>query len=150
MNVIDKYRDRLDETRSALEDTMMSGFENIELAPIYHGRDVNIESLADATGLLQFLDRDVSSLSGGQKQRVAIARTLANHNDVLLMDEPTSALDVEAVVQMEEFILDLQKEKELTIVFVTHSQEQVGRLGGLGAVLDNGKLEKVGRIFDDA
>jgi ABC-type Mn2+/Zn2+ transport system ATPase subunit len=59
-------------------------------------------------------------LSGGQQQRVLIARALAGEPDLLLLDEPTNGMDLEAERAIMELLLDLQKEKSTTVVFVTH------------------------------
>ncbi len=66
------------------------------------------------------------ALSGGQQQRLCIARALAMTPDVLLMDEPCSALDPVATLKIEELMLELRR--ELTIVTVTHSMQQAGRV----------------------
>ena len=59
-------------------------------------------------------------LSGGQQQRVLIARALAGEPDLLLLDEPTNGMDLEAERAIMELLLDLQREKSTTVVFVTH------------------------------
>jgi zinc transport system ATP-binding protein len=59
-------------------------------------------------------------LSGGQQQRVLIARALAGEPDLLLLDEPTNGMDLGAEREVMELLLDLQREKQTTIVFVTH------------------------------
>ena len=64
-------------------------------------------------------------LSGGQQQRVLIARALAGEPEALLLDEPTNGMDVQAEGAIMELLLDLQRERSTTIVFVTHLQSAI-------------------------
>ena len=69
------------------------------------------------------VDKPAGELSGGQAQRAALARTLANEPEVLLLDEPTSALDPAATRRVEETILHLRDTLGLTVVWVSHAIE---------------------------
>ncbi|MFK7746574.1 MAG: ABC transporter ATP-binding protein [Roseobacter sp.] len=75
-------------------------------------------------GLSDFADVYPSQLSGGMRQRVAIARTLANDPEVLLMDEPFGALDAETRWMMQELIVDIADKTSTTMVIVTHDLEE--------------------------
>ena len=75
-------------------------------------------------GLGKFADAYPSQLSGGMRQRVAIARTLANGPEVLLMDEPFGALDAETRWLMQEMIVDVAEKTNTTMVVVTHDLEE--------------------------
>ncbi len=77
-----------------------------------------------------------AQLSGGQRQRTAIARTLALEPDLLLMDEPFAALDAPTRESLQDLVLDLQSERELTLVLVTHTIEEAAVLGRRILVLD--------------
>lgn len=88
------------------------------------------------------LDANALGLSGGQAQRLCIARALAVEPEVLLMDEPTSALDPIATARLEELIAELKD--ELTIVIVTHSMQQAGRVSQRTAFFYMGALIEVG------
>ncbi len=83
----------------------------------------------DLVRLTRFKDAWPSQLSGGMKQRVAIARTLANAPDVLLMDEPFGALDAETRWNMQELMIDIGASTETTVVMVTHDIEEALFLG---------------------
>ena len=75
-------------------------------------------------GLSKFADAYPSQLSGGMRQRVAIARTLANYPEVLLMDEPFGALDAETRWLMQELMIDVAEKTNTTMVIVTHDLEE--------------------------
>lgn len=75
-------------------------------------------------GLSKFVDAYPSRLSGGMRQRVAIARTLANAPEVLLMDEPFGALDAETRWQMQELMINVAEASGTTIIMVTHDIEE--------------------------
>ena len=87
----------------------------------------------------ELLHRNVESLSGGQKQRVNLARTLAMEPDIILMDEPTSSLDPAAAQVIEQLVLKLNGEAQKTFILVSHNLEQIQRLAGACAVLDQGR-----------
>ena len=84
-------------------------------------------------------------LSGGQQQRVALVRSLITKPKVLLLDEPLSNLDAKLRVKMREEIREIQKKYEITMVFVTHDQEEAMVLGDKIAIMDQGKLIQIGR-----
>lgn len=79
--------------------------------------------------LLNLAEKYPSQVSGGQRQRTAIARTLALEPDLLLMDEPFSSLDAPTREGLQNLILELQAEQNLTLVIVTHTIEEAVILG---------------------
>lgn len=90
------------------------------------------------------VNKPAGELSGGQAQRVALARTLANQPQVLLLDEPTSALDPMATRRVEETVLHLRDTLGLTVVWVSHAIEQVERTADTVALLVDGKVVEIG------
>ena len=77
----------------------------------------------DRMGLTEWADHLPSELSGGQKQRIAIARALVTNPQVILADEPTGALDTKTGDMIMELFIELNKNKGMTIVQVTHEEE---------------------------
>ena len=89
-------------------------------------------------------DRMPSQLSGGQQQRVALARAIVIHPDVLLMDEPLCNLDAKLRVTMRTGIKKIQKQLNITTIYVTHDQEEALSISDRIAVIHDGKVEQVG------
>lgn len=103
----------------------MSARDNVELPLIYKGvlkpeRIARAERALDLVGLGGRAGHDPSQLSGGQQQRVAIARALAGDPQVVLADKPTGNLDTKRSAEIMELLVDLRRERNLTIVMVTH------------------------------
>jgi putative ABC transport system ATP-binding protein len=121
--------------------------ENVTIGPRLRGDSVTEERLAGllgAVGLSGYADRDVGDLSGGEAQRVAIARTVANDPDVLLLDEPTASLDSEAEEDVERLLTDLLATGERTAVLVTHDERQAARLADRVARVAAGRVVDLG------
>ncbi len=78
----------------------------------------------DLVGLAKFKDAYPHQLSGGMKQRVAIARALATNPRILLMDEPFGALDAQTRAQMQEYLLQIWRNVDVTILFITHDLDE--------------------------
>ncbi len=83
----------------------------------------------ELVGLSKFEDAYPHELSGGMKQRVAIARALANRPRILLMDEPFGALDPNTRARMQSYLLQIWREVDVTIIFVTHDLDEAVLLG---------------------
>jgi NitT/TauT family transport system ATP-binding protein/sulfonate transport system ATP-binding protein len=104
-------------------------YENISFGPRHRGLSSEevrhiTEKFLKMVGLTAFSKHYPSQLSGGMKQRVAIARVLANDTDLLLMDEPFGALDALTRAKLQEELLEIWEQTNLTVIFVTHSVEE--------------------------
>ena len=114
---------------------------NVMFGPLMAGKaEFAAESEArewiDLVGLSKFENAYPHQLSGGMKQRVAIARALANQPSVLFMDEPFGALDAQTRCKMQGYLLDIWKNVDITIVFITHDLDEAVYLSDRILVLD--------------
>ncbi|KWF33368.1 ABC transporter ATP-binding protein [Burkholderia pseudomultivorans] len=103
-----------------------------------------VEQMLKLVHLSECRDRMPAQLSGGQQQRVAIARALAYDPPVLLMDEPLSALDKKLREEIQLELRRIHQETGVTILYVTHDQEEALRLSDRIAVFSHGRIEQVG------
>jgi multiple sugar transport system ATP-binding protein len=94
-------------------------------------------------GLDEFLNRKPRALSGGQRQRVAMGRAIVREPVAFLMDEPLSNLDAKLRVQMRAEIARLQRDLEVTTIYVTHDQIEAMTMGDRVAVIRKGELQQV-------
>lgn len=128
-------------------------YDNVAYGPRIHGHSnrseldgIVEESLKGAALWDEVKDRlkeNALGLSGGQQQRLCIARAIAVQPDVILLDEPCSALDPIATAKIEELIAELKE--RYTLVIVTHSLQQAGRVSDYTAFLYLGELVEYGR-----
>ncbi|MFC6786727.1 ABC transporter ATP-binding protein [Halobaculum halobium] len=103
-----------------------------------------VAELLDLVDLPEFADRDPDTLSGGQQQRVALARALAPEPRLLLLDEPMSALDARLRERLRVQVREIQRELDITTVYVTHDQEEALSVSDRVAVVNDGRIEQVG------
>lgn len=111
-------------------------------------RKKRIEQALSQVRLEEYGNRKPSELSGGQQQRVAIARCLVLQPKVLLLDEPLSNLDANLRMIMREEIRRLKDELDLTVVFVTHDQEEALSISDRVIVLNGGVIQQLGAPDD--
>jgi len=127
----------------------MTSTQNVEFGLRIRGRDAEERrrragELLKLVGLSAHGERYPYQLSGGQQQRVALARALAIEPRVLLMDEPLSALDARVRVQLREQIREIQTRLGITVLYVTHDQEEALSISDRVAVMSAGRTEQVG------
>ncbi len=106
--------------------------------------DQRVKEMLALIKLDTLADRYPWQMSGGQQQRVALARAIANKPKVLLLDEPLSALDAKIRISLREEIRALQRELNITTVFVTHDQEEALSISDRIVVLSEGRAEQTG------
>ena len=103
-----------------------------------------VRSALDLVALSGLDDRRPGQLSGGQQQRVALARALVIRPPVLLCDEPLAALDRQLRQQMQIELKQLQRDLGVTLIFVTHDQEEALAMSDRIAVMNAGRIEQIG------
>ena len=106
------------------------------------------ENVAFGLGLKGFERRSISQMSGGQQQRVAIARSLVNEPEILLLDEPLGALDLKLRKEMQLELKRLQREMNITFIYVTHDQEEALTMSDTVVVMNGGKVQQIGTPED--
>jgi multiple sugar transport system ATP-binding protein len=104
-----------------------------------------VESAAQVLGLADVLRKRPRNLSGGQRQRVAMGRAIVREPQAFLMDEPLSNLDAKLRVQMRAEIARIQRDLQVTTIYVTHDQSEAMTLGDRVCVLSRGVLQQVDR-----
>jgi multiple sugar transport system ATP-binding protein len=103
-----------------------------------------VSEIAAVTDCDEFLDKKITELSGGQQQRVALARALVRRPEVFLMDEPFSDLDELLKRQLRSEVVRLQQEFGVTMVHVTHDQEEAMTMGDQLVVMNDGEVVQFG------
>ncbi len=104
--------------------------------------------IIEKVGLSEHVSKYPIELSGGQQQRVAIARALVMDSKVILLDEPFSALDAQVKVTLHEELKQLQKDFNITMIMVTHDQEEALSLSDKVIVMNEGNVEMIGSPFE--
>ncbi len=103
------------------------------------------EEALTLVGLAGYGARRTTQLSGGQQQRVALARSLVLEPKVLLLDEPFASLDQHLRERLREEVRDLQQRLGITMLFVTHGQDEALALADRIVVMQQGRIEQIGR-----
>ena len=103
-----------------------------------------VQRMLEIVQLPGYEERYPGQLSGGQQQRIALARSLVFNPSVLLMDEPLGALDKKLREEMQLEIRRIHQELEVTIVYVTHDQEEALTMSDRIAIMDQGHIEQLG------
>ena len=131
---------------STVRDDIAFGLENICVVPSQ--MDSIINEFASKVNMIEFLDHEPTKLSGGQKQRVAIAGILAMAPSIVILDEATSMLDPKGKKEINELVHQLNKDKNITIISITHDIEEAALsdeviLLGKGKVVNQGTPDEV-------
>lgn len=131
----------------------MTVFDNIAYGLRY--REVSktdvkkkVSEALDLVGLAGFEERFPHQLSGGQQQRIAFARSVVYEPDVLLLDEPLSNLDFKLRKSMRFELKRMQRQLNITTIFVTHDQQEALSLSDWVVVMNEGRIEQVGTPND--
>ena len=114
--------------------------------------DRKVDAMLDLVNLQGYGKRHVDALSGGQQQRVAIARSLVNEPEVLLLDEPLGALDLKLRKEMQLELKSMQQRLGITFLYVTHDQEEALTMSDTIVVMREGKILQIGdpkTIYDE-
>ncbi len=109
------------------------------------GQDIKIvDELISTIELNDLQNRKPEKLSGGQMQRVALARALVRRPEILVLDEPLSALDAKMRTKLQDYILKLHRQYNLTTILVSHDPGEVIKMSDKIFLLENGKITKEG------
>ena len=141
---------------TALQNVMLAGELLAKERPDYKANKKAIhaeleqqaQELLAQMGLSERAGHYPHQLSGGQQQRVAIARSLVNQPRVLLLDEPLGALDLKLRKEMQLELKRLQREMNITFVYVTHDQEEALTMSDTVVVMSGGKIQQIGSPQD--
>ena len=120
--------------------------------PVELGAKYAAEGADELVNLKGYEKRHVDALSGGQQQRVAIARSLVNEPEVLLLDEPLGALDLKLRKEMQLELKSMQQRLGITFIFVTHDQEEALTMSDTIVVMKDGTIQQIGdpkTIYDE-
>lgn len=107
-------------------------------------RAAKVAAQLKLVGLDGWGEKYVHELSGGMQQRVGLARAFATDAPILLMDEPFSALDPLIRDKLQDELLDLQKELNRTIIFVSHDLDEAAKIGSRIAIMEGGRVVQLG------
>ncbi|GAB6860361.1 ABC transporter ATP-binding protein [Haloplanus litoreus] len=105
--------------------------------------DRRVEEAAAMLDITELLDRKPANLSGGQQQRVALGRALVRDPQAFLMDEPLANLDAKLRKEMRTEVVRLQQNLDVTMVHVTHNQEEAMTMGDRVAVMNEGAIQQL-------
>ena len=131
--------------RMTVGDIIAEGIDIHKLANSKQERMEKVYNLLEIVGLnREHASRFPHEFSGGQRQRIGIARALAVDPEVLVCDEPISALDVSIQAQVVNLLKDLQKERNLTLLFIAHDLSMVKYISDRVAVMYRGKVVELG------
>ncbi len=109
-------------------------------------RKKRIGTVMEDLDMIPFKDKQIMELSTGMIQKVAIAKSLLNNPEVLFLDEPTNGLDVEIASSVRNYVFNLVKENQTTVILTSHRLDEVEQMCKKIAIIDNGKIVAEGPI----
>ncbi len=122
----------------------MSVIENLQYGLRKEQDNSIINDLLQIMELQDLKNKKPDTLSGGQKQRVALARALVQKPNILLLDEPLSALDSKTRIRLQDYLLQVHRDFNLTTIMVSHDIGEIVKLSNKVCILENGKIAKQG------
>jgi ABC-2 type transport system ATP-binding protein len=136
-------------TQAMTLDVELTAWENMQLYAKFYdfpvrNRDQRIRELLKLVGLQDRSDFPVASFSGGMKRRLELVRSLIHRPRVLFLDEPTTGLDLQARVSVWEYLKELHKDENVTMMITTHYLEEVENLCQRVAIIDFGRIIAIG------
>jgi ABC-type multidrug transport system ATPase subunit len=128
----------------------LTGYDNLVLCNILNGYEVhrNIDEVLDLVSLSEKAREKASHYSLGMKQRLSLAQALIGDPNLLILDEPTNGLDPRGIRDTRHLILQLAKEKGMTILLSSHLMHEVEQTCDRIAIIDKGKLVFMGSILE--
>ncbi len=121
-------------------------YKNLKVFALLYGvknyKD-KIESLLAQFQITELRDQKINDLSAGQKTRVNLCKSLINDPEFLLLDEPTASLDPAIAAHVRTMLLNIQKQRKLTIIFTSHNMPEVEKMCGRVALLHKGEIFKI-------
>ena len=128
----------------------LSGWENLRILAGYSGRfdERAAREVVELVGLTKRVRSKVGSYSHGMRQRLALAQALLPEPQVLLLDEPTDGLDPEGIKWFRDFILDLRRDRGMTVLFNSHLLAEVEQMCDRVTILRDGRLVHEGSLDD--
>lgn len=134
----------------ALYDSMTVG-QNLEFTLKHHNKELSekeietaIKSALEDVGLLEVIHKMPSELSGGMKKRIGLARALIIEPEIILYDEPTSGLDTITSREIDELILEIQKNRKTTSIIITHDLACARITGNRIMIIKDGVINAIG------
>jgi ABC-2 type transport system ATP-binding protein len=121
----------------------ITAYENLNYYARIYGvteREKKIQDLLQLTGLINRKDEKVGGYSRGMKRKLGLARAIVHDPDILFFDEPSAGLDPEAQKMVRDLIVNLSREKKITIFLNSHDLDEVQRICSRIAILKNGKI----------
>ena len=135
--------------RLKVMDIVAEGIDIHKLASSQRDRKKRVYDLLETVGLgKEHANRYPHEFSGGQRQRIGIARALAVEPEFIIADEPISALDVSIQAQVVNLLLKLQRERDITLLFIAHDLSMVKYISDRIAVMHFGKIVEIGPADD--